>query len=457
MICVFQIAHTKTGTVSAEFPQLIIQKMLIVSMNMKEKEKNMTEKQIVKYDVTEAKISEMRNLYMDLTVSDLKDQEGFEAVESGRKVIKGYRVATEKQRKVFKSDALEYGRMVDSKAKEIFSLLEPIETHLVKEGDKIRDEEKRIEAEKEAAEKKKIQGRVDALLRVGVTMDYFDVASLSDDDFENTRQIAEAEWAAEQVRLDEERRIQEEAVEAERKEREAEIQRLADEKERLEKWDKEQKEKEEKLRAEQREIQQRQQETEKALQEQRRKLEAEKKAEDERLDKEHRELADQKTKARTSALYNIGLKFDGEQFFYQDINVHITEFSIMPNAEFSALVAELEPKVKERKKEKANQEAKDKAALEKRLTEEAEARAQKEAQDEADRLAQEKIEAEAEAERLEALKPDKEKLREFSNMIYVLAGDNLILESDEARKLYLSILEEITHTADSLIHAIGRL
>ncbi len=88
-----------------------------------------TEKQVVKYDLTEAKISEMRGLYLDLVVDGIDDEIGFKHVETARKVVKGKRIAVEKQRKVFKYDALEYGRMVDSKAKETFSLLEPIENH----------------------------------------------------------------------------------------------------------------------------------------------------------------------------------------------------------------------------------------------------------------------------------------------------------------------------------------
>ena len=143
-----------------------------------------TEKQLVEYDLTTAAISKLSSLYMDLTVSGLEDEAGFEEVELARKVVKGKRIAVEKQRKVFKSDALEYGRMVDSKAKEIFSLLEPIESHLIKEGDKIRDEEKRIKAEEEAKEKAKIQGRVDDLLKVNVVLDYFTVATMTDEDYD---------------------------------------------------------------------------------------------------------------------------------------------------------------------------------------------------------------------------------------------------------------------------------
>jgi len=168
----------------------------------------------VKYDVTEAAISEMASLYMDLNVADVEDQKGFEEVELARKTVKGKRIAVEKQRKVFKSDALIFGRLVDSKAKEIFALLEPIESHLTKEGDKIRDEEKRIKAEAEAKEKAKIQERVDALMKIDIVLDFFTVATMSDEDYANFYAKSEEAWAAEQARIAEDARIEAEKKEA---------------------------------------------------------------------------------------------------------------------------------------------------------------------------------------------------------------------------------------------------
>ncbi len=313
-----------------------------------------TEKQVVKYDVTEAAISKMRNLYMALAVSDLEDQEGFEAVESGRKVVKGHRVATEKQRVVFKSDALTFGRLVDSEAKKVFDLLEPIETHLTKEGDKIRDEEKRIKAEEESKEKAKTQGRVDDLLKVNIVLDYFTVATMSDEDYDTFYTTSRTNYEAEQARLADEEKAKAEKEAAEKAEREAESKRLADEKVRLEKWDAEQKAKEIKLRAEQ----------EKVRKEQEAK-EAELNAAQEMIDKA----------------------------------------------------------------KKFQQDKKDREAREKRLTEEAEARAEKEAQDRAEKIEEARIaavDAEAarilqetlEAERLEALKPDLEKLEAYFSKLW---------------------------------------
>ena len=248
-----------------------------------------TEKQLVEYDLTTAAISKLSSLYMDLTVSDIEDEAGFEEVELARKVVKGKRIAVEKQRKVFKSDALEHGRMVDSKAKEIFSLLEPIETHLTKEGDKIRDEEKRIEAEKEAKEKAKTQGRVDDLLKVNVVLDYFTVATMTDEDYDTFYTTSRTNYEAEQTRLAAEEKAKAEKEEAERLEREAESKRLADEKERLEKWDKEQKAKEEKIKAEQKKVQKELEAFQAKLKATQDKIDADKKAAQDKIDREARD------------------------------------------------------------------------------------------------------------------------------------------------------------------------
>jgi hypothetical protein len=109
-------------------------------------------KDVIKYDVTEAAIAEMKKQFMPLVINNIDDKESFDAVHNARMVVKNHRVSIEKKRKELKADALEYGRKVDSEAKRITALLEPIETHLQTEEDKVINEKKRIQEEKEAAE-----------------------------------------------------------------------------------------------------------------------------------------------------------------------------------------------------------------------------------------------------------------------------------------------------------------
>jgi hypothetical protein len=115
-------------------------------------------KDIIKYGVTEAAVAEMKNQFMPLVINDIDDKESFDAVHNARMVVKNHRVSIEKKRKELKADALEYGRKVDSEAKRITALLEPIETHLQTEEDKVINEKKRIQKEKEEAELARVNG-----------------------------------------------------------------------------------------------------------------------------------------------------------------------------------------------------------------------------------------------------------------------------------------------------------
>ena len=186
------------------------------------------QEQLVKYDITDAAIAEMESLYMGLTITDLEDKEQFESVHSARMVIKGKRVEVEKTRKGLKADALAWGKKVDTEAKRIFGKLEPIEFHLMTEEQKVLDEIKRKQEEHEAKEKQTIQNRIDALLEYEVTLPYLEVASMTDDEFQNRYQKAEEYYFAEKARLENEERIKKEALETERLEREAEKKRIAD-------------------------------------------------------------------------------------------------------------------------------------------------------------------------------------------------------------------------------------
>ena len=102
-----------------------------------------TASDLIVYSPTEQAIAAMRSQFAGLTIRDIKDTAGYKAVHDARILVRDARVMIEKQRKGFKAEALEYGRQVDAKAKQLFELLEPIESHLS-------SEEKRIDDEKEA-------------------------------------------------------------------------------------------------------------------------------------------------------------------------------------------------------------------------------------------------------------------------------------------------------------------
>ena len=195
--------------------------------------------EIVKYDITDAAISEMGKRYMGLTIKDLDDKEGFDSVHDARMIVKGKRVEVEKARVKFKAEALEYGRKVDGEAKRIFGLLEPIETHLQTEEDKITKEKARIKAEEEEKFTLMVNARVEALLGFNVVLPFAEVAGMEDIDFSERLDEAKATYEDKQNRLAEE--------EKERIARQAELNRKEEEQA---KKDKEVAEKEDALRSE---------------------------------------------------------------------------------------------------------------------------------------------------------------------------------------------------------------
>lgn len=240
------------------------------------------EQQVVEYNITNAAIAKMEDLYMALTVSGLEDEEGFNAVHDGRMVVKGKRIEVEKKRKEYKADSLAWGRKVDAEAKRIFGLLKPIEDHLQGQEDVITKEKERIKAEEEAKEKEKINKRVNELFALGVNIPFFDLAMLSDDEYTEMFRSAKMAYEAEQLRIvEEERRLEKERIELERLRKKEEADRKA-ESERLEKLAKEQAIEAERLKKIQADIDAK----EKALKDEQDKLEAKKKAEQARKDLE---------------------------------------------------------------------------------------------------------------------------------------------------------------------------
>ena len=162
---------------------------------------------IVKYGITDAAIAKMEDLYMGLTITDIKNDEEFTAVHDARMVVKNHRVSVEKKRKELKAEALAWGKKVDGEANRIKGLLEPIENHLASEEKKITDEKERIKEKEEAAEKEKIQARVDALFAVNVVLPFIDVATMTDANYEDKLILATDAYRAEQQRLEEERKV----------------------------------------------------------------------------------------------------------------------------------------------------------------------------------------------------------------------------------------------------------
>jgi len=189
---------------------------------------------LVVYSPTEAAIVEMRTKYMALSVAGLDDKQGYEACKKARIEVKGYRVMVDKQRKDFKKDALEYGRMVEAKAQAIIGPLEEIEAYLRAQQDVIDKEKQRQAEEAERKSRELFDYRQRELFKYR-SMQYVSpeqLVAMDEEDFQALLSKVMDDYFAEQKKQEEENtRLAK--LEAERKEHEAKISAQAEENRRL--------------------------------------------------------------------------------------------------------------------------------------------------------------------------------------------------------------------------------
>ena len=153
-------------------------------------------KELEKFTVTDAAISEIKQKYSGLIISGIDDKEGYKIVSDARKFVKSKRVEVEKKRKELKEDSLKFGRAIDSEARRITGELSPIE-HSLSQTQKLIDDElaeikkkkaddERIKREQEEKAKlDKAQKRLDALSRVGDNnLPILAAMSMSDESFD---------------------------------------------------------------------------------------------------------------------------------------------------------------------------------------------------------------------------------------------------------------------------------
>ncbi|MBA7559117.1 hypothetical protein ES708_00730 [subsurface metagenome] len=364
----------------------------------------------IKYDVNLAAIAKLREEYMPLEITDLKDKEQFDSVHAARMVMVKVRTSIEKERVTQKAEALQHGRDVDAAANVLFDESGPIETHLQTEEKKVTDEEKRIKEEELRQFRVVVEERVNALLLCGVALPFDEVAGWTDDKYDAEITRVEEEFKAEEQRKAEE--------EKERAGKQAELDRQIEEQR---KRDKEAVAKDEALRIER-----------------------------EAFEKEKRELVEQKRIAREQSLREIGVFRAG--IAGESLTSKFVDFQYSgPPIPWAAIVDMSDDGFAEVREDLKTQITKFEVETLLRVRIQAE-------QDAKDELVQKEFEAEekkAEEERKKALLPDKEKLVAWAESIASLvvpevqdATAKVIVENGELA--LISIAEHITTKAEEM-------
>lgn len=344
--------------------------------------------ELQKFNLTDLAIAEIKQRYMPLAINNIKDRDGYKAVNEARIFVKNKRVEIEKTRKNLKEESLKFGRAVDAEAKRITALLLPIEEHLEAQQEAIDAEKERLKQESEQRRQTVIQSRIDALLAVGQQIDFAKIANMSDEEFTQELALATASYEAEQAALVEQERLR------------------LEEEERLEK-----------LRLED-------QERQRAVDEARR-------AEEQRLAGEAAKLKQAEDERQRAAAAELeekrkALERAAEELAEKEAAIKAAEDKIRRDAELEA----------------ARKEAAEKALIE------ADLKARREADAKAERERQEK----AEAIRQEALKPDKDRALQFAHMLENITQPQIIDPEINllVEKTMIKIYEIAAHLKDSI-------
>ncbi len=189
-------------------------------------------------------IEAMAEEYGKLSIEGVEDKIGYANVHSARMVVKKHRVAVDATRKNLKRAALDYNIKVETEAKRITALLDPIFDHLQAEEDRIDKEKASIKLAKENAARAKVQKRHDSLRAVNANhYKIEDVRVWKDKYFDNILEIEtkrheatkakEAEEARLKVAREAAVRIKQEAEAKKLKEERAELDRIKAEQEEL--------------------------------------------------------------------------------------------------------------------------------------------------------------------------------------------------------------------------------
>lgn len=180
---------------------------------------------VVKYEPSQAALAQMREELAPLIENCsalVRTPDGYERIRVAVGTLRSMRTGVEKKRVELKAKALEYGRTVDGKAKEITSELLKLETPLKAAKD-------HVDHEKEDAKRREEEARLQAIR---------DAEEAKRREEEAKLQMERDRLASERIALEAEKKVMEQAQRLERDKAEAaarvERERLAAERERLE-------------------------------------------------------------------------------------------------------------------------------------------------------------------------------------------------------------------------------
>ena len=128
-------------------------------------------KEIVRFNLADAKINEMKLNYGQLVINGTDDKDGYNKVSEAYAVVKKARTGIENKRKTIKDGYLKVGAAIDFEAKRLTNLLKPLEEDLKSKKEAIDNEKERLKKLKEKEEEEKLNARITELIKEGMVFD----------------------------------------------------------------------------------------------------------------------------------------------------------------------------------------------------------------------------------------------------------------------------------------------
>jgi len=202
------------------------------------------QREIKRFGIADAGIAELKTKYGELTIADMNDKAGYEAVKKAWNEVRGVRTALEKKGLDIRGSYTKITKAVKAEEDRLVALVVPLEEDLQGKYRHI-DNLKEAEKQRKAAEaEKKLQDRVDELIAAGCKFEhgYYGIGGTIAVDVATLREMPEDQFGTLKVAV--EAKAQELAEEAERQrlkkeeedaQRAKEDQRLKDEAAKLQK------------------------------------------------------------------------------------------------------------------------------------------------------------------------------------------------------------------------------
>lgn len=361
------------------------------------------------FNERETGLRQLASDFKGLKVNGVNDREGFTKLSKARITLKNERISIEKDGKALREGALKFQKSVIARENELIEIIRPVEMELKVEEQRIEYEKEAIRIEQERKEKQRVQDRINALDKFGYSIDLYEAHIMPDDKFNELLTHAETEWKAEQERI-----AFSLAIEEQKRKEEQERERL-------------EREEFERQKAEYKELAVKAKKEREYIEEQQRIKEAEIKASREKLERDHAEREEHMRKQQE----------EKEQWL---------------KAERDKMTAERESIAEEKRKhEQAIAYEKELKLTQENVRIEAEAKA-KRIEDE--RIAKER-QAIIDAERQEALKPDKERLLSYANHLSILPVP--VLSDPECIEVLGYVIEKLKEVESYIKDQVSKL